>query len=266
MSAAPKTVEIFVYTDIKGDSFDWWSGEKIKSETSAEAFREKLAECGEFDNINIYINSLGGSVKEALAIYNQLKRHSAKKTAYVDGFCCSAATLIAMACDEVVMPRNTIMFIHNAWWITAGNSSQLRKSADDLDVVNGSAREIYLGRMTDALTEDELCAMMDAETYISAADCIKFGFADKFADYDADMEKAKAHLESATKDVKQNAEYGNFAAFADKLCASLEKLTVQAASAHPPAPAPVKHTPDDTIVSMAAAFYAVLIKNTHSKE
>ena len=74
----------------------------------------------------------------------QLRRHPAHKTVYVDGFACSIASVIAMAGDEVVMPRNTLMMIHNMWMYTSGNAEQLRKAADDLDTINASGRKAYL--------------------------------------------------------------------------------------------------------------------------
>ena len=86
--------------------------------------------------INIYINSRGGSVFEGTAIYNQLRRHPAHKTVYVDGFACSIASVIAMAGDEVVMPRNALMMVHNAMMGVWGNAAELRKAADDLDKIN----------------------------------------------------------------------------------------------------------------------------------
>ncbi|MCL1823935.1 MAG: Clp protease ClpP [Oscillospiraceae bacterium] len=243
MSAnTPKTVEIYIYTDIEADSKKWFSGEKIKSETSAETFRETLAAVGEFDNINIYINSLGGSVKEAVAIHNQLKRHKAHKTAFIDGFCCSAATLIALAADEIIMPKNAVFMIHEAWVFAAGNARALRKTANDLDVVNGAAREIYLARKTEALSSAALIDMMAQETYLSAEDCIKYGFADKYADYEVDFEKAKAQLKKEKADA-QNSMLGNgfaaqefaahCAAFADKICAAVEKIETSAIQDHP---------------------------------
>ena len=86
------------------------------------AFPKSWPKYPDASEIRIYINSYGGSVFEGTAIYNQLKRHPAHKTVYVDGFACSIASVIAMAGDEVVMPRNTMMMIHNMWSCVCGNA------------------------------------------------------------------------------------------------------------------------------------------------
>lgn len=196
-AAAAKTLDLYIYTDVEGDGYDWWTGETVKSETSAAAFREKLAAAGAVENINIYINSLGGSVMEGTAIYNQLKRHPAQKTVYIDGFACSVASVIAMAGDKIVMPKNTAMMIHNMWTFTWGNAKQLRKAADDLDTLMEANRQAYLQKAGEKLTEDKLIEMLDAETWLTAEQCIEFGLADEFAAADVDLTEAKQMLESA---------------------------------------------------------------------
>ena len=90
-SAEPNSLDLYIYGDVEGDGYSWWTGETIQSETSANYFRDELAKYPNATQINIYINSYGGSVYEGTAIYNQLKRHSAFKTVYVDGFACSVA-------------------------------------------------------------------------------------------------------------------------------------------------------------------------------
>lgn len=198
-SAQPRTVDLYIYSDVAPDEYDWWSGEKIESETSANHFRDELAKIGELDNINIYINSLGGSVMEGVAIYNQLKRHKAHKTVYIDGFACSVASVIAMAGDTIIMPRNTTMMIHNAWTWAAGNAQQMRKVADDLDVINESSRQAYLLKAGDKLPEEKLIELLDAETYLTAMQCVTYGLADEFAEEEADIGKAKEALQQARK-------------------------------------------------------------------
>jgi len=206
-SATPKTVDIYIYSDIKGDGYDFWSGEKIKSETSANNFREQLALVGEFDNINIYINSLGGSCLEGNAIYNQLMRCKAFKTVYVDGFACSVASIIAMAGDKIVMPKNTVMMIHNAWTYACGNGKELRKCADDIDVMNSAFVNAYLNKTGDKLLKDKLLEMLDNESFLTAEQCLEYGLADEFADYDVNIESAKQALQQAKKEgIKQYAD------------------------------------------------------------
>lgn len=205
----PDTLELYIYSNVEGDSYDWWNDTEIKSETSANYFREQLAAHPDAKEITVYINSLGGSVMEGVAIYNQLKRHPAHKTVYVDGFACSIASVIAMAGDTVIMPRNTVMMIHNAWTVAVGNAEGLRKAADDLDVLNKASRQAYLLKAGEKLTEEHLTELLDAESYLTAAQCIELGLADEFADKSADMSAARQMLTAAKQE--------NMTRYADRL-------------------------------------------------
>ena len=150
----PGHLELYIYGDVEGDSYDWRRDEIIRSETSANAFRETLASYPDVQQIDLYINSYGGSVFEGTAIYNQLKRHPARKTVYVDGFACSIASVIAMAGDTVVMPRNALMMVHNMSMGVWGNAAELRKAADDLDVMQPGGPGGLSGKAGDKLSEE----------------------------------------------------------------------------------------------------------------
>lgn len=181
-AARPNVLQLYIYSYVEPNGYDWWTDEVIESETSAQHFREVLAQYPNATEIEIYINSLGGDVVEGTAIYNQLRRHPAHKTVYVDGFAASIASVIAMAGDEVVMPANTLMMVHNMSMRVFGNPSQLRKAADDLDVINSTGREAYLQKAGDKLSRERLVEMMDAETWLPARECVELGLADRIAD------------------------------------------------------------------------------------
>lgn len=174
-SEAATSLDLYIYSTVESDN--WWE----ESETSAQHFRKELEKHKNLKQINVYINSAGGSVLEGSAIYTQLKRHSAKVTVYIDGFACSIASVIAMAGDKVIMPKNAVMMIHNALTIARGNSQQLRKIADDLDVINSANRTAYLEKSNGKITEEKLIELLDNETYLSAEDCIKYGFCDEIS-------------------------------------------------------------------------------------
>ena len=218
-SANAGTLDIYIYGDVEGDSYDWWKDEVIESETSANHFRVELAKHPNATQINIYINSYGGSVFEGTAIYNQLRRNPAHKTVYIDGFACSVASVIAMAGDEIVMPRNALMMIHNMWMSAVGNAAELRKAADDLDVINTAGRGAYLAKAGDKLPEEKLIEMMDAETWLTAEDCITYGLADRLADQDADMKNAAEVLKNANLSAQQRIDVQR------SLAAQLRELT-----------------------------------------
>lgn len=202
-SAKPGALDLYLYGDVESDGYDWWTDQRIESETSANHFRDELAKYPEAREINVYINSHGGSVFEGTAIYNQLRRHPAQVTVYIDGFACSVASVIAMAGDKVVMPRNAMMMIHNAYLYAVGNAAELRKAADDLDTINRGNRQAYLQKAGEKLSEEELTAMMDAETWLTAEDCIRLGLADEYAEKDADMAEASSIFQHAKLNLEQ---------------------------------------------------------------
>jgi len=123
----------------------------------------------------IHINSHGGEVAEGLAIYNMLKNHPAKVKTYCDGFACSIASVIFMAGDERIMNNASMLMIHNAWTYTAGNADDLRKVADDLDIISQGAFAAYKSAVN--ISDEKLLEMLDAETWILPDDALEMGFA-----------------------------------------------------------------------------------------
>lgn len=132
------------------------------------------------DELHVHINSTGGSVAEALAIYNVLKDSEITVTTYCDGFACSAASVIFMAGDERIMNEASLLMIHNAWTYASGNAEQLRKQAEDLDKITQASVNAYMRRVT--ISEDEVKKLMDEETWISAAEAKAYGFATKIVE------------------------------------------------------------------------------------
>lgn len=145
--------------------------------------------------IEVYINSYGGEVAEGLAIYNALKRHKAKVKTYVDGFACSIASVIAMAGDERYMYPTSLLMIHNAWTYASGNSADLRKVADDLDIMTSSSIKAYKEHVN--ISEEEIKELLDNETWLTADEALEKGFITKIA---ADTKNNKSN-QSARKAV-----------------------------------------------------------------
>ncbi len=199
MSVKNNALDIYIYDDIKPDQYDWWTDEVIESETSAKYFKQLFEENSDVQNINIYINSCGGSVMEGLAIYNQLSRHKAYKTCYVDGFACSIASVIAMAADKIIMPKASMLMIHNAWTVAYGNASQLRKAADDLEEMSLTLAQAYLEKSNGKTDAETIKALMDAESYLSADKCYELGLCDEVVEKNAEDEKAKLAVEDSRK-------------------------------------------------------------------
>lgn len=138
--------------------------------------------------LTVRINSYGGEVAEGLAIYNLLKSYPGEVTTICDGFACSAASVVFMAGAKRIMPRSSLLMIHNAWTWASGDADDLRKAADDLEKITQPSVEIYTS--VSNLDADEIKAMMDAETWIDADEALDFGFATEISE-EAAMQSVK---------------------------------------------------------------------------
>ncbi len=231
-SAKPQTLELYIYDDVQGDKENWWTGEVTESTTSANYIKSELENSKDINNIDIFINSYGGSVKEGLAIYNQLKRHPAQKTVYVDGFACSIASVIAMAGDKVIMGPNTLMMIHHASMGAYGNAEELRKAANDVEVIDQASCSSYLEKAGDKLTQEELTRLLDNQTWLNAEQCLQYGLADEITGKeDKSIEEAKqrfnqsikSQIEQSKKKVQVPQQYNQNKTNAEKLMMAFKK-------------------------------------------
>lgn len=162
---------INIYGDITS-----WAWEEL-GEVSAYNLSKQLDELQNVSQIEVYINSYGGEVAEGLAIYNALKRKGkqARVRTYCDGFACSIASVIFMAGTERIMSNASLLMIHNAWTYGMGNADELRKLADDMDIITSASVEAYKERST--LSEKKIKELMSAESWITPKDAVKWGFA-----------------------------------------------------------------------------------------
>lgn len=179
--------------------------------------------------IKLFINSPGGSVFDALAMYNALRQHPAEIEVVVMGVAASAASIVAMAGDKIVMPENAFMMIHNPLNMAYGNADELREMADVLDKIAASLIATYAART--GMPDEDIKALLDAETWLSAAEAVEKGFADE--------------LQPA---LKVAACYD-----ADRLPENVRESIIQAAAA------PVIEPTLDTVVIQARALVGVIV-------
>ena len=147
---------------------------------SAKGFLTELTALPDGTPVDLRLNSPGGSVFDAVAIYNALKRHEGTVTVWIDGIAASAASYIAMAGDEIVMPENAFLMIHDPSGLAMGTAGDMRAMAEALDKIAGSLVRGYAAKS--GKTDDEIAALMAAETWFDAADAVAAGFADRLAD------------------------------------------------------------------------------------
>ena len=145
--------------------------------------KDFLAELGALSSempLDVRLNSPGGSVFDAVAIYNALKRHEGLVTVTIDGIAASAASYVAMAGDEVVMPENAFLMIHDPSGMVLGTAADMRATAEALDKIAGSLVRGYAAKS--GRSDEEIVALMAKETWLDAAEAVEFGFADRMSE------------------------------------------------------------------------------------
>ena len=143
----------------------------------AKRFLDELKALGPVLEPTVRINSPGGSVFDGVAIYNALKRHDAAITVWVDGIAASIASMIAMAGDEVVMPENAMLVLHDPSGLVAGTAADMRATAEALDRMKAGMVAAY--REKSGREDTEIEALMQAETWLSAEEAVALGLADR---------------------------------------------------------------------------------------
>lgn len=198
MSKTPNKYYQLVNNDTSADLYIFgdicaWAWPEL-GEQSGVTIVNQLKEL-DVDTINVHINSYGGDVAEGLAIYNVLREHKAQIVTICDGFACSAASVVFMAGDRRVMQPASLLMIHNAWTVAMGNAAQLRKTADDIETITQASVEAY--KKVATISEEEIKALMDAETWILPKDAVDYGFATDIDDEDDEDDEPKQSAFSA---------------------------------------------------------------------
>lgn len=157
-----KVAEVRIY-----DEIGFWG-------TTAKSFVQDLdVAAADATKIVVSINSPGGDVFDAFAIYNALMRHKLPVETRVDGVAASAASLVFMAGDERIMPENAMLMIHNAWIITGGTADELRKTAEMMDKARDGIVAAY---RRSGLADEKVIELMDATTWMDALEAQSMGF------------------------------------------------------------------------------------------
>jgi len=159
--------ELFIYGDIM--SYKWDETDVIPQDVA-----DFLKDLDGKAKLNIYINSAGGSVFAGLAIYNQLKRHTAEKTVYIDGVAASIASVIAMAGDKIIIPSNAFLMVHKAWSYTIGNANDMRKSADDLERIDEGILNVYKENLLDGVDIETIKELVNSATWLTGTQAAQY--------------------------------------------------------------------------------------------
>lgn len=157
--------------------YDWWTGEGVTAKRIGAALRQ-------IGNkpVTVVINSPGGDFFEGVTIYNMLRAHPSRITVQILGIAASAASVIAMAADEIQIAKLGFMMIHNTQWVAAGDRHVMNETGEIMAVFDQAAAEMYAERTGNDV--ESVKAMLDAETWLAGQGAVDKGFADVTADFD----------------------------------------------------------------------------------
>jgi|TARA_R100000479_G_C6385262_1_gene202737 ATP-dependent protease ClpP protease subunit len=155
---------------------------------SADDFRDALAEHAGQD-VTIHLNSEGGSVTDGLSMFNAIANHDGKVTVHIDALAASIATVVAIAAAEVKMSSNGKFMIHRCWTAAVGNCQDFRSMADVMDLLDKDIAASYSEKT--GASEEEMLAMMDAETWMDAETALNAGFIDEIVAVKSQKSKKK---------------------------------------------------------------------------
>ncbi|AVS67861.1 peptidase [Paracidovorax avenae] len=187
-AAAEGDNAISIY-DAIGES---WDGSGVTAKRIGAALRS----IGAGKDVTVNVNSPGGDFFEGVAIYNLLREHQGKVTVRVMGLAASAASIIAMAGDEILMGDGSFLMVHNAWAVAVGNRHDMRDAAERLEPFDAAMAGVYAARA--GISATEAAALMDKETWIGAAQAVEDGFATGLIDGKEITKNASAHVERKT--------------------------------------------------------------------
>lgn len=164
-----KSADLYIYGEIVDNTDFKWDEADVMPDDVLQA----LQQVDGLDELNIYINSPGGSVFAGQAIYNMLKRNKAKKNVYVDGVAASMASIIALV-GTLHIPSNAYLMIHKPLMGAIGNATDFRKLADDLDVIESGMVSIYEENLKEGVDIDTIKDLMEKETWLTGEEASQY--------------------------------------------------------------------------------------------
>lgn len=183
-----ETREIFIYDTIGPAYFGMIDGASV-----VEALAKMAGQ-----RVKVRLNTPGGSVSEAVAIHNAIKRHPGGADTIADSLAASGGSLILQAGQRRLVAKNAMVMVHDPWMITYGNADMLRKDASMLDSFAASLVASYAERT--GKTDDDVRGIMQAETWYTAAETVSAGFADEVADDIGEAPQVPAGMFAKTPD------------------------------------------------------------------
>ena len=168
----PNSADLYLYGEIVEEDWEKWDDD---SGISLTEFKKELDDLGGITDLNIYINSGGGSVfasSTMVSLLDRLKEKGTKIHTYIDGLCASAATFVFFSGDDLNIYENSIAMVHKPMTISVGNADDLQKDIDTLNKIEDSVM-LPLYKRKAKVDETELKSMIDNETWLSASEIVE---------------------------------------------------------------------------------------------
>lgn len=238
--SAPAENVITIY-DVIGE--DWWTGEGVTVNRVDAALRK----IGQDQPVEVHINSPGGDVFEGIAIFNRLREHGGKITVKIMGLAASAASVIAMAGDEILIGASSFLMIHDCWVVAIGNRHDMAETAAFLAPFDAALADVYAKRSGQKVSD--CAAWMDAERWINGTEAISLGFADGLLEADVITEDEERTEQARATNALRQAEHGLMAAGSSS--AQARELLGKIKGS--PAPEPAQHKAGDLDWAKASA-------------
>lgn len=169
-AAAGRSASLCFYGDIVSAAWAAWD-DTDKCPQDISDFMSGLAPT---EPLDIYFNCGGGDAFAGIAIHNILKRHAGAKRGIVDGLAASSASVILMACDEIIVNTGGQVMVHKPWSWTAGNARDMREAADMLDGIEGSMIDVYMTKALNGVARETVAALVDAETWMDGEEARQY--------------------------------------------------------------------------------------------
>ena len=168
-SADKELAQIYIYGDIVGSEADKWSYDDCCPTEIRDFLKEH-----EGKDLEIRINSCGGDCFGGIAVANMIKNYKGRTVAYIDGLSASIATVIASACDEIHMTKNSFWMIHRAWTFACGNVQDLQETIEVLNKMDKAILECYSKHLKDGVSLDTIKELMDKETWLCGEEVLEY--------------------------------------------------------------------------------------------
>ena len=170
-NVAENEYSLYVYGEIVSEKVpDWFTGQKSENEVDIKDFKDALTDIPNFAKLNMYVNSVGGSVFATSSMVSMLQRakdRGVEINAYIDGLACSCASWLVMVANKINVYKNSIMMIHKPMVMSFGNANDLKKDIEVLDKIeDGVIIPIYEDKAK--IKKEKIKELMDAETWLTA--------------------------------------------------------------------------------------------------